>query len=94
MLFMKVIPTPEPTNTPNPSIVQPLCPVTVSAQVARPTTWRLVEMTATHLEETHFRRGDTEKPAVFMKIVKVTTARHNSFGFSVTISFSHSVSQS
>ena len=85
MLFIKVMPTPEPTNTPNPSRVQQKCPVTVKAQMANPRTWRKVEMTATHLKETTFSRGDTENPAVFMKTVKRMTARDFSLGSSTII---------
>ena len=86
MLFMKVMPTPDPTITPNPSRVQQKCPVTVRAHMTRPTTWRRVEMTATPLWETTFSRGDPEKPAVFMKIVKMMTARQSWLGFSTIIS--------
>ena len=51
MLFMKVIPTPDPTSTPNPRIVQKESSLKVRAQRATPATWRLVEIRPTCLED-------------------------------------------
>ena len=80
MLFMNVIPKPEPTNTPNPRMVQTASPVRLRAHMARPATWRVVARAATQAWESFFRRRLTEKPAVFMKIVRQLTVRQFSLG--------------
>ena len=61
MLFMKVIPTPEPTRTPNPRIDQLESRLMVRAQSRTPSTCRVLERNPICLLESRVIIGVTER---------------------------------